>query len=53
MADLEGVAGDDFGIGGTVEALGEIWEARLGGIVCGWVGAGFGAEEDDCCWWWW
>lgn len=35
MADLEGVAGDDFGIGGTVEALGEIWEARLGGIVCG------------------
>lgn len=35
VAGLEGAVedGGDLGIGGTVEAWGEIWEARLGGIV--------------------
>ena len=44
-ADLEGVEEDDFGIGGTVEALEEIWGARLAGIVgllIGLVGDGEG-----------
>lgn len=33
--DFEGVDGEDLGIGGTALALGDIWLARLVGIVGG------------------
>lgn len=38
------VAAEDFGIGGTLEALGEIWERCLGAIVK-YLGLERGCEE--------